>query len=276
MISLIAVDMDGTLLDSEGLIPSHFQEIFNRVEENNILFVVASGRQYNNLLERFHDMRDKIVFIAENGAIVVYHGKTLYSNPIPMSDVFALCDHGRMLPNTAMVVCGRKSAYIEKSDDSERTLFLEEIAKYYTKQEYVNSFADIDDVILKVTICSFDGAEAIVLPAFQSFADRFSIVVSGEFWMDIAQPNSNKGVALAHVQDYFGISRDHTMAFGDFMNDVEMLQNAAYSYAMANSHPDLFQHANFQAAANYDDGVLSQIVHMLDNPDEYEEKPVES
>jgi len=39
---------------------------------------------------------------------------------------------------------------------------------------------------------------------------------------------------------------------------------------MANSHPDLFQHATFQAAANYEDGVLRQIVHMLDNPQEYE------
>lgn len=270
MISLIAVDMDGTLLDSEGLIPSHFQEIFQRLEASNILFAVASGRQYGNLLERFYDMRDKIVFIAENGACVVYQGKTLYLNPIPMADVLELCAHGRTIPNTAMVVCGRKSAYIEKSDDPDRALFLGEIAKYYSKKEYVNSFADIDDDILKFTICTFDGAEEIALPAFQSFSDRFSIVVSGEFWVDIAQPNTNKGIALAHVQDYFGISRDQTMAFGDFMNDVELLQNAAYSYAMANSHPDLFQHANFQAAANYEDGVLRQIVHMLDNPAEYE------
>jgi len=270
MISLIAVDMDGTLLDSEGLIPSHFQEIFNRLEENNILFAVASGRQYSNLLERFHDMRDRVVFIAENGTCVVYQGKTLYLNPIPMADVLELCAHGRTIPNTAMVVCGRKSAYIEKSDDPDCAQFLEEIAKYYSKKEFINSFTDIDDDILKFTICTFDGAEEIALPAFQSFSDRFNVVVSGLFWVDITQPNANKGVALAHVQDYFGISRDQTMAFGDFMNDVELLQNAAYSYAMANSHPDLFQHANFQAAANYEDGVLRQIVHMLDNPEEYE------
>ena len=87
--------------------------------------------------------------------------------------------------------------------------------------------------------------------------------------MDITQPDTNKGVALAHIQAYFGISRDETMAFGDFLNDVELLQNARYSYAMANSHPDLFRYANFQAPANYEDGVLRQIVHMLDNPDEY-------
>ena len=270
MISLIAVDMDGTLLDSKGLIPSHFQEIFDRLEENNILFAVASGRQYGNLLEHFYDIRDRIVFIAENGTCVVYQGKTLYSRPIPIADVLELCAHGRTLPNTAMVVCGRKSAYIEKSDDSERAQFMGEITKYYVKIETVNSFADIDDDILKFTICTFEGAEAITLPAFQSFSDRFSVVVSGEFWIDITQPDANKGAALAHVQDFFGISRDQTMAFGDFMNDVELLQNAAYSYAMANSHPDLFQHANFQAAANYEDGVLRQIVHMLDNPSEYE------
>ncbi|MEI8201327.1 MAG: Cof-type HAD-IIB family hydrolase [Eubacteriales bacterium] len=270
MISLIAVDMDGTLLNSEGLIPSHFQEIFDRLEEKNILFAVASGRQYGNLLENFYDLRDRIVFIAENGTCVIYQGKTLYLNPIPMADVLELCAKGRTIPNSAMVVCGRKSAYIEKSSDKEREQFNGEITKYYTKMETVNSFADIDDDILKFTVCTFEGAEAMALPAFQSFLDRFSVVVSGEFWLDISQPGANKGVALAHVQNYFGITRDQTMAFGDFMNDVELLQNADYSYAMANSHPDLFQHANFQAAANYEDGVLRQIVHMLDNPSEYE------
>lgn len=270
MISLIAVDMDGTLLDGDGNLPSHFLDVFQRIDDNNILFAVASGRQYTSLAQSFHEISDRIVFIAENGTLVVYKGKALFARPIPMPDVLELCAQGRTIPGTVLVVCGRKSAYLEMSDDPERASFLSEIAKYYSKVEFVDSFAGIDDDILKFTICSFEGSEKVILPVFQAYSDRFAVVVSGAYWLDISQPDANKGTALAHVQEIFGISRDQTMAFGDFLNDVELLQNARYSYAMANSHPDLFQHANFQAAANYEDGVLRQIVHMLDNPQEYE------
>jgi len=270
MISLIAVDMDGTLLDAKGNIPSHFHEIFQRLDDKNILFTVASGRQYSCLLECFHDVSDRIVFIAENGTFVAYRGTVLYTNPIPMSDVLELCEQGSKVPHSAVVVCGRKSAYILHSTDPDRILFLDEISKYYSKIQFVDSFSDIDDDILKFTICTFAGAEKVALPVFTQFSGRFSMVVSGSYWMDIARPDANKGVALACVQKHFGIAKEQTMAFGDFLNDVELLQNAKYSYAMANSHPDLFQHANFQAAANYEDGVLRQISHMLDNPEEYE------
>ncbi len=270
MISLIAADMDGTLLDSYGNIPPHFYQVFKRLEAANILFAVASGRQYYNLVELFSEIRDKIVFIAENGTYVVYQGKPLYFSPISKTDVMALCRHGRSIPHSDIVVCGRKSAYIEKRDGFDRSDFLVEINKYYQKLEIVDSFEEIDDDILKFAFCTFEGAEKVSAPAFKSFSDRFSLVISGSIWMDITMSNTNKGVALMHVQEHFGISRDQTMAFGDFLNDVELLKNAKYSYAMANAHPGLFEYASFRAAANDEDGVMRQIVHMLDNPMEYE------
>lgn len=269
MISLIAVDMDGTLLNNDGQMPAHFMEVFQRLTDSNILFAVASGRQYGNLLERFHEVQDKIIFIAENGALVVFRGKILFSCPIPMRDVLELCDQGRKIPNSAVVVCGQKAAYIEKSSDPNRAGFLEEIEKYYAQRVFVDSFADVDDEILKFTICTFDGAEKFALPSFVRFSDRFSVTVSGKVWLDIARPDGNKGAALMQVQNHFGITREQTMAFGDFLNDVELLQNAKYSYAMANSHPDLFLHANFRTKSNNDDGVMLKIVHMLENQEEY-------
>jgi len=60
------------------------------------------------------------------------------------------------------------------------------------------------------------------------------------------------------------------MAFGDFLNDVELLENAGYSYAMKNAHPGLFAHARFRAAGNEEDGVLREISRMLDSPSEFD------
>lgn len=269
MISLIAVDMDGTLLDSSGKIPQHFHKVYKRLDKEDILFCVASGRQYFSLLNSFTALRDKIVFIAENGANVVYKGETLYMCPIPRQDVREIYEKVNMLPDSLTILCGRKAAYIIGVEPLLNEYSVE-IEKYYPVKKYIHSLDEVDDDIFKFSVCTLGGSEKISLPFFTSFAERYSVIVSGELWLDIAQPGINKGVAIAHVQEYFGIAQEETMAFGDFLNDIELLQNAQYSYAMANAHPDLFQHANFQAAANYEDGVLRQITDMLDHPEEYE------
>lgn len=272
MISLIAVDMDGTLLNADGNIPEHFWEVFERLDSKDIRFCVASGRQYNNLKLRFQDISDRIIFISDNGTYVVYKGKPLYSNSIPLKHVLELAQVGRNIPDATMVACATSTAYMERSSSPVGDAVLAEVAKYYVTVEMVDSFADVKDDILKFAVCTFKGSEEFALPSFLPFADRFAVVVSGKYWMDIMPPDANKGVALAHVQRYFGVPRENTMAFGDFLNDVELLQNAKYSFAMANSHPDLFQHANYTAAANFEDGVLRQINHMLNHPEEYEDE----
>ena len=67
MIKIIATDMDGTLLNSKGEISEEFFEIFPKIIEKNIIFAAASGRQYYNLLKKFNKVKDKMMFIAENG-----------------------------------------------------------------------------------------------------------------------------------------------------------------------------------------------------------------
>lgn len=270
MISLIAADMDGTLLDEKGKMPVRFPEIFRRLDAAGILFAVASGRQYNNLLERFYEFRDKVVFIAENGTYVVYKGKNLYSSTIPMLQALELVHVGKSLPHSAVVLCGERAAYVETRNEPEWPAFLTEIRKYYASLAFVKSFTDVRDGILKVTVCTFKGSEEYALPVFEQYGSRFKLTISGRIWLDITMPEANKGVALAHIQDNLGISREQTMAFGDFLNDVELLQNAGYSYAMENAHPDLFQYAKYTAGPNNRDGVLRQIEHMLDFPSEYQ------
>ena len=80
MIKLIATDMDGTLLNSSNEIQEGFYEVFNELQEKEIIFAAASGRQYYNLLERFKGIEEKMMFIAENGTFVVDEVKGLISN----------------------------------------------------------------------------------------------------------------------------------------------------------------------------------------------------
>ena len=75
-IKLIATDMDGTLLDSEKKMPDDFFEWVN--EHDKVKFVIASGRQYYALKRDFVPIHDKLIYIAENGAIIFHHDEIIY------------------------------------------------------------------------------------------------------------------------------------------------------------------------------------------------------
>ena len=71
------------------------------------------------------------------------------------------------------------------------------------------------------------------------FSDAANIVVSGDCWMDYVPPDSDKGKALKGLQDYLGISREETIAFGDQINDIGLLRAAGDSYAVKGAQPEL-------------------------------------
>ncbi len=95
-----------------------------------------------------------------------------------------------------------------------------------------------DDEVLKVAIYDFVSSEQVSAPAYASFVGTHQVVVSGEHWLDLMSLAANKGTGIRHIQEALGITRDQTMVFGDFLNDLEMMDEATYSFAMANAHPD--------------------------------------
>ena len=83
-IKLIASDMDGTLLDSNGILNPEFFTAFEDLNSEDIMFVAASGRQYYNLLKLFTPIKDKVIFIAENGTYVLFNSQELLIVDIPI------------------------------------------------------------------------------------------------------------------------------------------------------------------------------------------------
>jgi hydroxymethylpyrimidine pyrophosphatase-like HAD family hydrolase len=67
------------------------------------------------------------------------------------------------------------------------------------------------------------------------------------------------------VQQQLNISREQTMAFGDYLNDVEMMQQAYFSYAMSNAHPAVKEAARFEARSNEENGVGLIISEVLNS-----------
>ena len=255
MIKFIATDMDGTLLNSNNEIHADFYPMFQSLKEKDIIFAAASGRQYYNLLERFKDIKDDMMFIAENGTFVVYKGKELIVNSLEKNIAKELIEIGRTIPNSYVILCGKNSAYIESHDER----LIKQTSKYYERYKIVENLTSIDDDILKVTICDFNGSENNSNNYFDEYRDKVQITVSGEIWLDMVAKGINKGVAINEIQNLLNIDYKETMVFGDYLNDLEMMSSAYHSYAMANAHDTLKKAARFIAKSNDENGVIQAI-----------------
>ena len=265
---LIAVDMDGTLLDGDGRVPDALWPLLDRLHERGIRFAPASGRQLATLQRTFARHLDDIVFIAENGAYVVEGRSEISSDAMEPGFTAALVSRLRALADAGgdlgVVVCGKRSAYIERTDPA----FLNEARKYYAKLEAVDDLLRVEDQILKVAIYDFADAAATA-PALEDLRATHQVVVSGAHWIDVMNAGVDKGVALRRLQAATGITREQTAVFGDYLNDLEMMDAASLSFAMANAHPDVAARARYRAPSNLDHGVITTIDKLLDGvPDE--------
>ena len=266
-IRLVAADMDGTLLDDEHELHEHFWPLAHELHRRGILFCPASGRQYFNLLERFADIADEVVFIAENGTFVVYRGQEISSDCLELIDVHRLVATMRESitsgVDAGIVVCGKRSAYIDRTDRH----FADEVERYFARLQVVGDLLTVtDDEILKVSVFDFGSAEHTTAPALANFHVSHQVTISGAHWVDITSSTANKGQAIRHLQHTFNITSAQTMVFGDFLNDAEMMDAADYSFAMDNAHPELQKRARYMAPPNRENGVVRTISAVLGLP----------
>lgn len=259
MIKLIVADMDGTLLNDAHELHPDFWEIEEQLNKKGILFSIASGRQFYNLEAKVEKIKDRVLFLAENGTYVSYKGEELYVNPIRREDAIGFLQMGRKLDDTKLVLCGKRSAYIETKDED----FRKEISKFYERLEVVDDLTAVDDVFLKVTLCNFNGVEDHTYPHFVNYTDRFKVAVAAKVFIDITALDANKGNAIKDIQKELNISPEETLVFGDYLNDLEMMKAAEHSYAMKNAHPEIIQTArNVTKFTNNENGVLRTIEEL--------------
>ena len=261
MIKLIATDMDGTFLDSNKRFDFEFIDIFYELKKRDIKFVVASGNQYYRLFQKFVPLSEQIYFIAENGCFIAKGARQLYCNIIENEDLIKIKNVLANYKELVIVLCGRKGAYILNKN----LKYKNEIIKYYCNYRFVDSFDDIDDDIMKVSI--YDQNEKIneiIKIVEKLLPDHIKIVTSGNAWMDIQNKNINKGIGMAFLQSLYNIKPEECMAFGDQMNDHELLQQVKYGYAMENAVDSIKEIAYQVIDSNDNQGVIRKIKEILE------------
>ena len=245
MIKLVATDVDGTLVkDSSPEIYPEMIEMIKKLREKDIIVCIASGRQYSSIARMFGEIKDDLIFIAGNGAHIKCRGVDM--NVVKMDRALAEELAAELRELRAQGECdliyeAPGLTYME-SDNEE---FI-----HIIKDLYRNDTLLVDDALKEcqdiVKISAFKrpsirklGEERLV----PEWKDRLKATMAGEDWVDFMDKSVDKGNALKTIQDFFHITPEETMVFGDNNNDIGMLDIAAESYAVETAPDAVKAHA---------------------------------
>ncbi|MCQ4104512.1 Cof-type HAD-IIB family hydrolase [Erwinia persicina] len=262
MIKMIAVDMDGTFLDDHKTYnKARFLAQYQQLKEKNIKFVVASGNQYYQLISFFPDIRDEIAFVSENGANIVDAGRTLFCGELSDDHLKKVLAVLGTLPYAHTVVCGPRSAYMLKSaPDSLRAL----MAKHYHRLELRDDFTALDDTIFKFSLNLADEKIPELMAHIGHALDGIVAPVSSGFgFVDLIIPGVHKAHGLSLLQRQWQIADHEVVAIGDSGNDIEMVAQAGFGFAMANAQPAVKHVARYHTESNNQEGALNVIERVL-------------
>lgn len=260
MIKLVVSDIDGTLLEDGG--HQIKQELFDtilRLRKQGIQFAAASGRQWASIEAVFEPIKEKIFYLSDNGAYIGCHGRNLFLNTIDRRIVMDIVDMVRTQKDLDVMLGGADYVYLETRNRE----FIDWMVQGYRFQvKEVEDLKQVEDDFIKVSVYKKDSIEAATVKIREAFEDRLKITISGDMWMDCMASGVNKGEAVKVLQESLGITVQETMAFGDQLNDMEMLKQAYYSFAIGNARQEVKEAARFQTDTNKRDGVL-KILNLL-------------
>lgn len=261
-VKLIASDMDGTLLDENGQVPPETFDLILALRERGVRFVASSGRRYDRLCDFFSPVKDRMDFVASNGAQVFADGAQIDREVYSHLAIRRLAKTVAMFPNMHLALFDRTKSYLLDDEDK----FVREVDKDLPNVERIYELPSPQVSIIKASIFCDDGNvmdNAYVLQ--RELGGLFTFAPSGSSYIDAMQPGISKASGIAQVMEYHGIDASEVMAFGDAMNDYEIIRFVGTGCAMANGRPALRAVADRVIGSNIEHAVQSEMRRVLES-----------
>ncbi|MGN1029984.1 MAG: Cof-type HAD-IIB family hydrolase [Butyricicoccaceae bacterium] len=245
MIKLIASDVDGTLInDEQRQIRPELFDLIRAFRARGIGFAVASGRQYANLRRLFAPVADEISYICENGALVVHEGRVLFRDEIERAAGRRLIREIMARPGCEPLLSGVDTCYVRRGNPSFAGYMADHVGNVTT---VVDDLCAVEEPFLKISLYNPEGIDEEIHRYFNDLVHpEMKGAIGGRRWLDFFHIAVHKGTALAQLQAMLGIQPEECMVFGDNENDIELMRQAGYSYAMTNGHPRTRAQARFE------------------------------
>ncbi len=243
-IKLIALDMDGTLLNNEHEISPENQAAIKKAKDQDIHVVISTGRSLSTCQEIIEPLGESAYLVTINGGEIYDQDFNLIErNLFDPKDVRKLWD-----------LTQKHQAFFWSSTVQGRFNTEEPFEKEVEDYGWIKYGFNFEDEELRETVLE-------ELKVHNSF----EVTNSSPLNLEINPAGINKATALRKVSKWLDLTMDNVMAIGDSLNDIAMIHEAGFGVAMGNAQDVVKDEANWVTGTNLEHGVAQAIEHVLDN-----------
>lgn len=281
MYKLVAVDLDGTMLNQYGIVTENTKNVIKETINKGIDVIIASGRPIDSIQSIAKEIGSEKYFIAGNGALIydIQKDKIMYDKFLPKEkvlEIIKICEENsisyNVYTNQTILTTGLKYnvLYYQKENLKKEESKQTKISIIKNMYEYVKDKKE--ERFLKMTICDdnqtvfqsiirklrkIEGIEVLDV----SHMSRKTIKQGTEertieyYYTEITVENVDKWDALEFLIEKLDIKKEEVIAIGDNVNDKKMIQEAGLGVAMEGSTPVITQIADYITTSNSEEGV---------------------
>ena len=274
MIRLIAIDIDGTLLDSRGRLPDAHRDAIVDAQARGLEIALVTGRSFHFTRPIANLLPVPLTLVCNNGALVKDK-----SGATAMRRLLARATARHVLDATAGYEDSVAIIFDRAHDDNERQIVFDRMdwshphrSGYFEKNKAFIARAPgpLADVLTEDPVqVMFNGSVGPMRALFSALrsmpaADRFSVAITEyeprDFSLvDVNAAGCSKGTTLARWVEHRGLTRDQVLAVGDNLNDVEMLDFAGTAVVMGNA-TDALKARGYRVTGTNDEGGLATAI----------------
>ncbi|WP_216828715.1 Cof-type HAD-IIB family hydrolase [Alkalihalobacterium elongatum] len=288
---IIALDMDGTLLNSDGQISKRNQTVIKHLQAQEHLVTIATGRAYKDVRRQLDAANLECPIISLNGAAITLHDKTLLgSQPLEKHKLTPALDwvleqfdlYCEVYTDDAVYAGLHNLEHLEsivtklfeKADSRQGKEESSDLVKIIQKQFQQAAVTYIDDIssiwlqeeqnIYKVLIFSLN--KKMLQAANDKFSEINGVTITSSHPnnIEINNEQATKGLALMKLAAHQNIDMKDTIVMGDSYNDLSMFAVAGYAVAMENAAPILKENSDFVTKTNDEDGVAVYLETLIE------------
>ena len=263
---LLALDLDGTLLNSSLSISPETKKRLREFRRHGHLVTIATGRPLQATRKYALELDIDIPLILNNGALIAdAEGKVHHFNPVEPSLARIFLDYCRDQKLPCSIYVG-EDIYQRRPDPLGAKL-------HQTHDLTVPRVATDLDQIISLGIANFavpievERLEAVYRQMQAEFARRLQVVRTEKYFLDIFNLGVSKGEALQNLAALLDVEQKNVVAVGDNHNDLEMLRYAGLGVAMDGADALVKQNADYITAGNDEDGIALLIKKILASAD---------
>jgi cof-like hydrolase len=281
MYKLVAVDLDGTMLNRYGIVTEETKKIIKETIEKGTDVIIASGRPIDSIKTIAEEIGSKNYFIAGNGSLIydIKKDEVIYEKFLDKQkilEIIDICENNSISYNiyTEETILAKKLEYnvlyyykenLKKEEKNKTNITIVEDMKKYIQDSPNNKF-------LKLTIC--DESKSIFNSIIRKLREISNIDVLDVghmsrktikqgtedisieyYYTEISLKDVDKWNAIEYLINKIGIEKEEVIAIGDNINDKKMIENAGLGIAMGQSTPIVRQMADYITENNDEDGV---------------------